>query len=47
MDRMHWIAKALAAGQKTIRAVRSDFQPALDFIDYVPEELPYKSSTNS
>ena len=41
MDGMHRISKALAAGHKTIRAVRFDYQPEPDFIDCVPEQLPY------
>ena len=41
MDGMHRIVKALAAGHKTIRAVRFEYQPEPDFIDCDPERLPY------
>lgn len=41
MDGMHRIAKALAAGHKTIKAVRFDYQPEPDFTDCVPDQLPY------
>lgn len=41
MDGMHRIAKALAEGHKTIRAVRFDYQPEPDFLDCDPERLPY------
>jgi len=41
MDGMHRIARALLAGQSTIAAVQFSVDPAPDFINCDPEDLPY------
>ena len=41
MDGMHRIAKALAEGHKTIKAVRFNYHLVPDFVDCDPEQLPY------
>jgi len=41
MDGMHRVCKALVEGRDTIRAVRFDEDPAPDYVDVAPAELPY------
>lgn len=41
MDGMHRVAKALLEGEKTIEAVRFDEDPAPDYTDVHPDDLPY------
>lgn len=41
MDGMHRLCKAYLNGQESIRSVKFDTTPAPDFIDILPEELPY------
>lgn len=41
MDGMHRVAKALAMGEETIRAVRFDYQPTPDYVNCNPDLLPY------
>ena len=41
MDGMHRVARALLAGQATIKVVRFEITPAPDYQDCSPEELPY------
>lgn len=44
MDGMHRVARAILEGRTTIKAVRFQVQPAPDFRDCRPEELPYDRS---
>ena len=41
MDGMHRVCKALVEGRVTTRAVRFDEDPAPDYVDVAPAELPY------
>jgi hypothetical protein len=41
MDGMHRVARALLAGQRTIKAVQFKVNPEPDYRDCAPEELPY------
>jgi hypothetical protein len=41
MDGMHRIAKALLAGQSSVRAIRFEVQPKPDYRDVHPDDLPY------
>lgn len=41
MDGMHRIAKALLEGRDTIEAVQFTEDPAPDYVDVYPDELPY------
>lgn len=41
MDGMHRVCKAYLNGQKTIKAIKFDVTPDPDFIDILPEDLPY------
>ena len=43
MDGMHRIARALLAGDRTIRAVRFAVDPAADYRNCLPDELPYRA----
>jgi hypothetical protein len=45
MDGMHRIAKALLAGQSSVRAVRFDRQPEPDYHGVHPDDLPYERSS--
>jgi hypothetical protein len=42
MDGMHRVLKALTAGMETIDAFIFDRDPAPDYVDVYPEQLPYK-----
>ena len=41
MDGMHRVLKALNAGSKTINAVIFEEDPEPDYVDVLPDELPY------
>lgn len=41
MDGMHRVAKALLEGRETIEAVQFDEDPKPDYVDVLPEDLPY------
>ncbi len=41
MDGMHRVARALLEGRTTIPAVQFEVQPAPDFRNCTPEDLPY------
>lgn len=41
MDGMHRVCKAYLNNQKLIKAVKFNITPEPDFIDILPEELPY------
>ena len=41
MDGMHRVAKALLGGQETIEAVQFSQDPEPDYIDVLPDDLPY------
>ena len=41
MDGMHRVAKALLEGQKTIEVVHFSQDPEPDYIDVLPDDLPY------
>lgn len=41
MDGMHRVARAMLAGERTIRAVQFDIDPEPDYRDCVPDDLPY------
>lgn len=41
MDGMHRIGKAFLEGQDTIKAVQFKKNPAPDYIDILPDDLPY------
>ena len=41
MDGMHRVAKALLEGQKTIEVVQFSQDPEPDYIDVLPDDLPY------
>jgi hypothetical protein len=41
MDGMHRVCKALIEGRETIRAVRFDVDPEPDYVDVLPDDLPY------
>ena len=40
MDGTHRVAKSLAEGRATIKAVKFDYQPEPDFKNCIPEDLP-------
>jgi len=42
MDGMHRVCKALIEGRKTIRAVQFMADPAPDYVDVDPADLPYE-----
>ena len=41
MDGMHRVTKALYLGEKTILSVRFEETPEADYVDVVPDDLPY------
>lgn len=41
MDGMHRVCRALIEGRETIRAVRFRADPAPDYVDIHPDDLPY------
>jgi hypothetical protein len=41
MDGMHRVCRAWMGGLKTIKAVRFDIDPAPDYVDANPKDLPY------
>ena len=41
MDGMHRVGKALLEGRKTIKAVKFTTTPAPDYVDVMPDDLPY------
>lgn len=41
MDGMHRVVKAFISGFKTIQAVKFQKTPEPDFVDIIPENLPY------
>ncbi len=43
MDGMHRVAKALLAGDKTVKAVRFAATPEPDYIDVFPDALSYET----
>jgi len=45
MDGMHRVAKAVLLGRTTIEAVQFTDDPAPDYIDVHPKELPYETAT--
>lgn len=41
MDGMHRVARAVLAGERTIRAVQFDVDPEPDYRNCLPDDLPY------
>ena len=44
MDGMHRVLRALVEGREAIEAVQFDDDPAPDYFDVAPHELPYSDA---